>query len=79
MYCLFDLYCYLCACEPLCKYTSVIEFFCNDIVNADATIKQSDVVLLGYPLMMEMSRDVRKNDLEIYEEVSGAVSNPHPH
>ncbi|KAL4217202.1 hypothetical protein ACF0H5_023655 [Mactra antiquata] len=38
-----------------------------------AMIKQSDVVLLGYPLMMNMSRDVRRNDLELYEK----ITNPH--
>ena len=35
----------------------------------DTTIKQSDVVLLGYPLMKNMTAEVRQNDLEIYEEV----------
>ncbi|CAH1792619.1 unnamed protein product, partial [Owenia fusiformis] len=39
-----------------------------DIKNS--TIKQSDVVLLGYPLMMEMTPTVRKNDLVIYEELT---------
>ncbi|XP_006813312.1 protein-glucosylgalactosylhydroxylysine glucosidase-like [Saccoglossus kowalevskii] len=33
-------------------------------------IKQSDVVLLGYPLMKQMTREVRKNDLTIYEELT---------
>ncbi|XP_062568653.1 protein-glucosylgalactosylhydroxylysine glucosidase-like [Saccostrea cucullata] len=33
-------------------------------------IKQSDVVLLGFPLQMPMSRSTRKNDLEIYENVT---------
>lgn len=33
-------------------------------------IKQSDVVLLGFPLQMPMSRATRRNDLEIYENVS---------
>ena len=31
------------------------------------TVKQADVILLGFPLMYEMSEHVRKNDLEIYE------------
>ena len=31
-----------------------------------AKIKQADVVLLGYPLMMNMSRAVRKADVEYY-------------
>ena len=34
------------------------------------TIKQSDVVLLGYPLLMSMNKDIRRNDLVIYENVS---------
>ena len=38
------------------------------------TIKQSDVVLLGYPLMMPMSKQVRRNDLEKYENVSMSLS-----
>ena len=33
-------------------------------------IKQSDVVLLGYPLMMPMTKQLRRNDLEKYEDVS---------
>lgn len=31
------------------------------------TIKQADVVMLGFPLEMNMSRTIRKNDLEYYE------------
>jgi trehalose/maltose hydrolase-like predicted phosphorylase len=53
-----------------------ISKFCRLVQNpfptcdsTDSTIKQSDVVLLGYPLMMEMTPDIRKNDLTIYEEV----------
>ncbi|XP_078612333.1 protein-glucosylgalactosylhydroxylysine glucosidase-like isoform X1 [Branchiostoma floridae x Branchiostoma japonicum] len=33
-------------------------------------IKQADVILLGYPLMWKMSDEVRKNDLNVYEEVT---------
>ncbi|XP_070563897.1 LOW QUALITY PROTEIN: protein-glucosylgalactosylhydroxylysine glucosidase-like [Ptychodera flava] len=33
-------------------------------------IKQSDVVLLGYPLMMNMTPEVRRNDLTIYENLT---------
>ncbi|XP_048733983.2 protein-glucosylgalactosylhydroxylysine glucosidase-like isoform X1 [Ostrea edulis] len=33
-------------------------------------IKQSDVVLLGFPLQMNMSKSTRRNDLEIYENVT---------
>lgn len=32
------------------------------------TIKQADVVLLGYPLMMKMDPDVRENDLVYYSQ-----------
>ena len=32
-------------------------------------MKQADAILLGFPLQHEMSPDVRKNDLEIYEKV----------
>ena len=34
--------------------------------DAGAKIKQADVVLLGFPLMMNMSKAVRKADLEYY-------------
>ncbi|XP_067682724.1 protein-glucosylgalactosylhydroxylysine glucosidase-like [Haliotis asinina] len=37
------------------------------------SIKQSDVVLLGFPLMMTMPRTVRKNDLIIYENLTDRV------
>lgn len=33
-------------------------------------VKQADVILLGFPLMMKMSRAVRKKDLQYYEEVT---------
>ena len=51
----------------------------SHVLNANAffltvTIKQSDVVLLGYPLMMPMSKQVRRNDLEKYENVSMSFS-----
>ncbi|XP_041355067.1 protein-glucosylgalactosylhydroxylysine glucosidase-like [Gigantopelta aegis] len=36
----------------------------------NATIKQSDVVLLGYPLLMPMSPEIRRNDLEIYTNLT---------
>ena len=35
------------------------------------TIKQADVVLLGYPVMFVTDPVVRKNDLDLYEDVSG--------
>lgn len=34
------------------------------------TIKQADVVLLGFPLMYNMSKEARKNDLIYYEAVT---------
>ncbi|XP_074951424.1 protein-glucosylgalactosylhydroxylysine glucosidase isoform X2 [Phalacrocorax aristotelis] len=33
-------------------------------------VKQADVVLLGFPLMLPMSSEVRRNDLEMYEPVT---------
>ena len=33
-------------------------------------MKQADVILMGFPLMMSMPEDVRKNDLNIYENVT---------
>lgn len=36
------------------------------------TIKQADVVLLAYPLMVEMADAVRDNDLAVYEKVTDA-------
>ncbi|NWX13335.1 PGGHG glucosidase, partial [Aegotheles bennettii] len=33
-------------------------------------VKQADVVLLGFPLMLPMSPEVRRNDLEVYEPVT---------
>ena len=36
---------------------------------SDDTVKQADVVLLGYPLMVDMTEEERKNDLDIYEKV----------
>ncbi|XP_010220242.1 PREDICTED: acid trehalase-like protein 1 [Tinamus guttatus] len=34
------------------------------------SVKQADVVLLGFPLMYPMSAEVRRNDLEMYEPVT---------
>ncbi len=36
------------------------------------TIKQADVVLLGFPLGFNMSAAVRKNDLEYYGTIAQA-------
>ncbi|XP_061173410.1 protein-glucosylgalactosylhydroxylysine glucosidase-like [Saccostrea echinata] len=35
-------------------------------------VKQADVILMGFPLMMAMPGDVRRNDLLIYENVTPA-------
>ena len=32
-------------------------------------IKQADVILLGYPLDMQMSAEIRQNDLQMYRKV----------
>ncbi|CAF3721880.1 unnamed protein product [Rotaria sordida] len=43
----------------------------NPIVFVEnATIKQADVVLLGFPLMWPMSKEVRRNDLLTYERMT---------
>jgi trehalose/maltose hydrolase-like predicted phosphorylase len=36
----------------------------------NTTIKQADVVLLGFPLMWPMSDEVRRNDLLVYEPLT---------
>lgn len=33
-------------------------------------MKQADTVMLGYPLGLSMSPEVRRNDLEVYEAVT---------
>lgn len=40
-------------------------------------VKQADAILLGYPLMVNMTADTRRNDLEIYETFEGVnVTDP---
>ena len=34
-------------------------------------IKQADVILLGFPLMVDMPENVRRNDLVFYESYKG--------
>lgn len=41
-----------------------------DGYNPQQTIKQADVVLLGFPLMYVTDPIVRRNDLDIYENVT---------
>lgn len=48
----------------------IIEIFLSTEIGFSEKIKQSDVVLLGFPLQMNMSKSTRRNDLEIYENVS---------
>lgn len=33
-------------------------------------VKQADTVMLGYPLGLPMSQEVRRNDLQIYEPIT---------
>lgn len=46
----------------------------NDDIIAGTTIKQADVVLMGFPLMVDMSQEVKRNDLEIYSKVKHILS-----
>lgn len=41
-----------------------------DGYNLGESVKQADVILLGFPLGFPMSAQMRKNDLEFYEEVT---------
>ncbi|XP_064622218.1 protein-glucosylgalactosylhydroxylysine glucosidase-like isoform X2 [Lineus longissimus] len=34
------------------------------------SVKQADVILIGFPFMMNMSQQVRRNDLTLYDEVT---------
>lgn len=36
----------------------------------NTTIKQADAILLGFPLMWPMSKEVRRNDLLVYEPIT---------
>ena len=40
------------------------------VVLENASIKQADVVLLGFPLMWPMTQEVRRNDLLTYEPIT---------
>lgn len=44
-------------------------YFVDYFLFAGEEVKQADVILLGFPLMMSMPEEVRKNDLRIYENV----------
>ncbi|CAC5394365.1 PGGHG [Mytilus coruscus] len=41
-----------------------------DSYSEDVIVKQADVILLGFPLMMNISKEVRRNDLLQYERVT---------
>ncbi|OQV25428.1 Acid trehalase-like protein 1 [Hypsibius exemplaris] len=41
-----------------------------DRVCRNRTVKQADVILLGYPLEMEMSREMKETDLDTYREIT---------
>lgn len=49
---------------------------CEDIFvfihvgSKESQVKQADVVLLGFPLEVDMPESVRKNDLDMYEKVT---------
>lgn len=42
----------------------------NKYTLLDEAVKQADVVLMGFPLMINMDESTRRNDLRIYEAVS---------
>lgn len=49
-------------------------YFVDFYLYAGEEVKQADVILLGFPLMMSMPEDVRRNDLRIYENVISTKS-----
>lgn len=55
--------------RPLKPFAAEHTTFCWFFLFAGEEVKQADVILLGFPLMMSMPEDVRKNDLRIYENV----------
>ena len=44
---------------------------CNSFSDTGTVVKQADVILLGFPLMVNMSQRVRQNDLLYYESYKG--------
>ncbi|XP_012556543.2 protein-glucosylgalactosylhydroxylysine glucosidase [Hydra vulgaris] len=46
------------------------EFDGFDIKNPLSVVKQADVILINFPLMFPMDRDVKKNDLLLYENIT---------
>ncbi|CAL1536284.1 unnamed protein product [Lymnaea stagnalis] len=57
--------------DPDLDYHPEYEGFTNSVYT-----KQADVVLLGYPLMADMDRSTRENDLVIYEKTTPIRSSP---
>jgi trehalose/maltose hydrolase-like predicted phosphorylase len=49
------------------------------LISSGTRIKQADVVMLGYPFMYNMTTQQRRNDLEIYENVSVIDLMPSPY
>ncbi|XP_067686916.1 uncharacterized protein [Haliotis asinina] len=42
----------------------------EDVTGEKAVVKQADTILAGFPQMWPMSREVRRNDLEVYDDVT---------
>ncbi|KAH3854241.1 protein-glucosylgalactosylhydroxylysine glucosidase-like [Dreissena polymorpha] len=53
--------------DPVLKYHPEYDGYTTNV-----TIKQGDAILLSYPLQMQMSDEVRYNNLAIYEKTTGA-------
>ena len=51
--------------DPLNKYHPEFEGY-----KIGTVVKQADVILLGFPLLVNMSNEVRENDLRIYDRVT---------
>lgn len=47
-----------------------VTFYIHMYTLSDEPVKQADVVLMGFPLMINMDESTRRNDLRIYEAVS---------
>ena len=58
---------------PACIFVALLGIFMAlpvCIGDTGSPVSQSDAVLLGYPLQMPMSQELRLNDLNHYERVS---------
>lgn len=47
-----------------------VTFYIHMYTLSDEPVKQADVVLMGFPLMINMDESTRRNDFRIYEAVS---------